>query len=121
MKIFKPKFKPYNNPNVIIFKDKLASNVVNELHYAQDVIGNYAKANKAMVEFFPANYNVTHPLGPSSTLLNQGSTTNVGVKLYKGDSPQARIAFVDYAKTEKEPFLRQVYRAVENLVKDINS
>ena len=118
MKIFKsvlkPNFKPYNNPHVKIeYAQQFPGNAVNELYYAQDVIGNYAKEKGAKVRFF----NPSELLGETDSLMIENKlSSRVGIEASrKGTLP--RVTTVDYFKTEKEPFLRQVYRAVENLLK----
>ena len=112
MKIFKPKFIPYKNPNVIIdYSRKLPGNSAQELYYAQDVIGNYAKANNVKVKFFGLE------LEPNTPILNKLLSSNIGIAVSGKSNSLPKVTYVDYTKTQNVPFLRQVYKAIEDLVK----
>lgn len=119
IKLFRPRFQPYKNPNVIIeYTHNLPGKSAEELYYAQDVIGNYAKAKGVKVRFFGAKDKM-EALGAAEKL-KELCASRIGVSVYKETKffPIQKTKTIDYSNTEKEPFLRQVYKTIENLVKE---
>ena len=107
---------PYKNKNVKLGMFDLAhEREAKELYYAQDVIGNYARANHAKISFQEATQRMNDKNFEDYLHIKVNRNTK---SAWKGNkSPDEAIIKYDSSLSDK-PFLRRVYDAVQTLMGD---
>ena len=104
---------PYRPKNVRIENiDTLPGESAQELFYASDVIGNYAKKHKVSVRFFDAG-KLADDSDTISPVVEHKLSKFVGIDVTKnGKTNGTRVAYVS---NDDKPFLRQVYEKIQIL------
>ena len=84
----------------------LPEEIGNDLYIAKDVIGNFARANKAKVRFFRLNDDLEAA---------DNGIKKVGIEVTKaGKNPT--ISSVEYSPESEIPFIRQVYEKLQSAI-----
>ena len=114
--ILKTEKVPYRNKNVKIgLFNKAHEKEARDLYYAQDVIGNYAKANHSQILFQEAEERMNDPHFKDYLHIKIKKSKRTS-DLYRREPDEAVIKYEN--KSSNKPFLRRVYEAVQVLTGD---
>ena len=102
----KSKNVPYRNKNVKLgLFDSVHKKEADELYYAQDVIGNYAKANNSKVQIAEAADYLSSPaLG-----------ADLFISVEKENDIIGKGKLIKYRDDSGKPFIKRVYETVQSL------
>ncbi len=103
--------QPYNHKNVNLNLLNIEhKKYANDLYYAQDVIGNYAKANNARVTFMEAADRTDIPE------IQKSLTDFLNIIVEKKKENKVYNNFIKYDSKSDKPFLRRVYESLQQII-----
>ena len=103
--------RPYENKNVKLhLLDSNHGKYADELYYAQDVIGNYAKANKSEVVFMEGAEMSEVPAFKQALK----DSLYIGVENRKTKKSSGNV--IKYVQEDGKPFLRRVYESLQQMI-----